>query len=172
MKKSKNISLSGILTALCVVALFIGSVFQTLDLSSAAIGSIIMLIAYMELGGKWAWSMYFAISLLSLLLLPNKTPSFLFMIFAGYYPILKVYLNRIKPMWLSYLSRLAIFDLCLFAVYFLAVTIGIGLQLFPDTLLAITVILANITFVVYDFALERISVTYATNIRPKIFGRR
>ncbi len=149
-----------------------GSVFQSLDLSSAAIGSIIMLIAYMELGGKWAWSMYFAISLLSLLLLPNKAPSFLFMIFAGYYPILKVYLNRIKPIWLSYLSRLAIFNLCLFILYFLANKIGIGIELFAEALLIATVILANITFVVYDFALERISVTYATNIRPKIFGRR
>jgi len=171
MKKSRRLALAGIFTALCVVVLFIGSVFQTLDLSAAAFGSIIILIAFIEIGKKWAMGVYLAASLLSLLLLPYKTPAAVFALFSGFYPIIKEPLNRIKPMWLSYTARIACFNVCLLILAFGAVKLGLTTEITKGIIWTMFA-LCNLTFIVFDFALERISVTYAVRIRPKIFGRR
>ncbi len=163
--------MAGIFTALCVVFLFIGSVFQTLDLSAAAFGSMVILAAFIEIGKKGAIGVYFAASILSLLLLPYKTPAVVFALFSGFYPIIKEPLNRIKPMWLSYLARIGCFNICLALFAFCAFKFGLATDL-TKALTITMLMLCNITFVVFDLALERISVTYVTRIRPKIFGKR
>jgi hypothetical protein len=33
-------------------------------------------------------------------------------------------------------------------------------------------LLGNLTFIVYDFALERVAVTYIIRIKPMLFGKR
>ncbi len=170
MKKSKQLALAGIFTALCVVVLFIGAVFQTLDLSAAAFGSIIILIAFIEIGKKWALGVYFAASLLSLLLLPYKSPAAVFALFAGFYPVLKEPLNRIKPKWLSYTARIGCFNICLLILVFGAVKLGLAAD-FANTLGITMYALCNITFIIFDLALERIAVTYVSKLRPRIFGR-
>lgn len=171
MKSSKRLALAGVFTAITVVFLFIGSLFQTLDLSAAAMGSIVILITVIELGKGWAFGVYAAVSILSLLLLPYKTAAAVFAVFSGFYPIVKVFLNKIKPLWLSYSVRIVCFNICLTALIFISTRI---LKINEDFLGfgAIIYALANITFVIFDFALERISVTYVSRIKPRIFGRR
>ena len=90
MKKSKKTAVAGVLTALCVIFLFIGSLFQTLDLSAAGLGSIIVLIAMIELGKSWAFGVYVSASVLSLILLPNKSAALIFALLVGFYPIFPV----------------------------------------------------------------------------------
>lgn len=171
MKKSKQIALSGVFTALCVVSLFLGSLFQSLDLSAAAFASLIVLVSFIELGKVWATGVYLASSLLSIILLPNKSAAVVFALFAGFYPIIKALLNRIKPIWLSYVVRVAFFNLMLTAIIFVATKvlqtdesfIGFGTVIY---------LLANLTFIVFDFALERIAATYISRIKPLIFRKR
>ena len=116
MSNIKKLALAGILSALCFIFLFLGSVFQTLDLTSAALGSIVVLIAYVEIGLGRAWGVYAVASLLSLLLLPYKTAAAVFALFAGFYPLAKVFLNKIKPFWLSLTTRILCFNLFLTAM--------------------------------------------------------
>ncbi len=171
MKKSKKVALSGIFTALCIVFLFIGSIFQTLDLSAAAFASIIVLVAMTELGKGWALGIYAAASLLSLLLLPYKSAALIFAMFAGFYPILKAPLNAIVPKWLSYAARAVCFNILMSALIFVSTRLfgieedylGFGIVIYA---------LGNVTFFVYDFALERIATTYILRIKPKLFGNR
>ena len=171
MKSTKKIALAGIFTALCVVFLFIGSLFQTLDLSAAAVGSIIVLITFIELGNGWAFGVYAAASILSMLLLPNKTAAIVFTVFAGFYPIVKVWLNKIKPFALSFTVRIVCFNAMLTALIFVAKRF-LGLEEDYLNFGVIIYALCNIAFIAYDFALERIAITYNIRIRPKIFGRK
>lgn len=171
MNSTKKLALAGIFSALCVVFLFVGSLFQTLDLSAAAIASIIVLIAFIELGKGWALGVYAVSALLSVLLLPQKTAACVFAFFVGFYPIFKVILNNIKPKWLSYVARVACFNV------FLTLLIFVSTKLFgiEEDFLGFGYViygLANLAFIVFDFALERISVVYVTRIKPKLFGRR
>ena len=172
MKKYRNIAYAGMFAALCTVMLFIGSVLQTLDLTAAALGSFVVMIALIELGRPYALGVYAAASVLSLLILPNKEPAVYFALFSGYYPILKVILNKIQPKALSYVARVAVFDISLAAIYLVFVYL---LSIEADiTLLAIVlVIAANAVFIVYDIAIEKASVLYVNKLRNHIFkGRR
>ncbi len=171
MKKTKKIAISGIFTALCVVFLLIGSLFQSLDLSTAALGSLVILIVFIELGSKWAWGVYAAASVLSLILLPSKTPAVVFAFMLGYYPIIKAPLNKIKPYFLSMLARIAFLNISMTALIFIATRlfhieedfIGFGVIIY---------LLANVTFIVFDFALEKASLAYLIRLKPILFRKR
>jgi hypothetical protein len=89
MKSAKRVALSAILCTLGVLFLYIGSVLEILDLTMGALASVIVIFSVIEMGGKSPYLIYAVTSVLSLLLLPNKFPAFLYFAFAGIYPILK-----------------------------------------------------------------------------------
>ena len=170
MKSSKKIALSGVFVALCVVFLFIGSVFQVLDLCAAMLGSFVVLAAIIELGKGYAFGIYLASGALSILLLPYKTPAFVFALFCGFYPILKVFLNKITPKPLSILARVGVFSTSLFAMYF---TLGeaLGFDALGGWPVIAAFIFAVFMFLLYDISLERASWYYIKRIKPKLFKR-
>lgn len=171
MKNTKKIALAGIFAALCLMFLFVGSLFQTLDLSAAAMASIVVLVAMIELNKSWALGVYAVASLLSLLLLPYKSAAAVFALFAGFYPILKAPLNSIKPKWLSYVARIACFNILLTVLIYVSSNL-LGIEEEYLNFGWIIYGLCNITFIVYDLALERVSVLYIRRIKPKLFGKR
>ena len=170
MSRTKKIAFSGIFSALCFVFLYIGSVFQTLDLSASAIGSIVVLISMIELGKRWALGVYAVSGILAVLLLPNKSPAVIYLLFAGFYPVFKTAMNSISKKWLSYTARLGFFNAAFTLLVFMSVKLlGIEEDYIGFGILAYVV--ANITFIVYDFALEMIAINYISRIRPMLFGK-
>ncbi len=170
-KKSRNIATSGILTALATVCLLLGSVFQTLDLSVAAIGGFIVLVAMIEMGPKWALGVYFTTAIITMVILPYKTAALIFACFTGFYPVLKKPLNDIKNIVLSYIARIAVFNLFMT----LAIYVGLNFLNIEEDFFVfgiIVYILANITFIVYDYAMERFVFLYNSRLRGLFFSRR
>ncbi len=171
MKNSKKTAFAGIFAALGVAFLYIGSIFQTLDLSAAAFGSFIILAALIELGTSWAFGVYAATATLSILLLPYKSPALVFLCFTGFYPIIKQYFHRIKSTVLSYLIRFAVFNIFLTLMIFLATKVFV----LEDEFFGFNAViygLSNVVFGVYDFTLERIAIYYVNKLRKVFFGRR
>ncbi|HAN20814.1 MAG: hypothetical protein A2Y15_02030 [Clostridiales bacterium GWF2_36_10] len=174
MKSNKKIALSGMMCALAVLIMLIGSLFQMLDLSAAAAAGLTVVFAMIELGKKYAFSIYAVSSILSFLLLPYKSPALIFAVFAGLYPILKAYLQRIRNKWLSLTAKLAVFNLFFTAIIY----IGINLLGFSDDfyrfktgfLGVVIYILGNIAFIVYDFALDKLILIYSLKIK-RIFDK-
>ena len=82
------------LSALGVVLLYIGSLVEALDLSAAVLASLACIIAVIEYGKGAPWAVYGVTSVLSLILLPVKTPAAFYAIFFGFYPILKEKIER------------------------------------------------------------------------------
>ena len=172
MKKSRarNVALAGILTALAAVFLLIGSLLELLDVSMAAFAALAVMVALIELGKGWAAGVYAASSAVSLLILPTAA-GVVFAGFLGYYPILKVYLDRIKNKILQYLAKLGVFAVFLGAAYFLlwkfagpeSEWIAAAKWLIP---------LAAVTFLVFDFCLAKLAVFYLVRIRKHLpFGK-
>ena len=64
-KKSKEVALAGMLTALAVVILFLGSLVELLDLSAAALAALVVMVAVIELGNGKAFAVYLAAAVLS-----------------------------------------------------------------------------------------------------------
>ncbi len=167
----KKIALSGLLSAISVIIIFMGSLFQTLDLSAAAIAGLAVLYAMIELGTKYAVLIYGVTSLLGLILLPYKSPVMFFVLFGGIYPIVKPYLHRIKSKVLTYVLKLIFANILFFVIYLTAKHI-LGL---PDDFVASssniplvgTLLFANIVFLVYDFTLDRLVIMYMVRVKKQ-----
>ena len=169
-KSTKRLTVCAMLSALGVVLLYIGSLVEALDLSAAVLASLACIIAVIEYGKGAPWAIYGVTSVLSLILLPIKTPAAFYAIFFGFYPILKEKIER-RPRLLQWVIKEAIFNISLvimgFAVYFLSTT-GDNLLLENPLIIAATVVLAELAFVLYDIALTRMITFYIIKLRNRL----
>ena len=156
------------LTALGVVALLLGSFLESLDLSAAAIASVLCIYAVIEIGGSAPWLIWIATSLLGLVLLPQKSPA-AFYLFIGCYPILKEKLEKL-PKRLGNLLKALCFGVMV------ALSALVLLIFFPSDLLyenkwmtVGVILLGYATLWIYDFALSRLITFYLIRLRSR-FG--
>ena len=163
----KRLTVCAMLTALGVIFMGIGALIEVLDISMAVLASICVIIAIIEYGKGAPWMVYAAISVLSLLIIPNKLPIAFFVLFFGFYPILKEKLERKKKV-IRWVLKEIIFNISLAAM------IGAYFWLFFEGtiqvpwMIAVAVILAEATFIIYDIALTRIITVYVIHIRHRL----
>ena len=168
-KKSTAVATAGVLSALTVVILLLGSLIELLDLSAAAMASLVVMVALIELGVGYAWGVYAASAVLSVLLFP-KTATVVFASFVGFYPIVKVYLDRIKPRVLQYVAKLGLFNAFLFGILWILNRL-LGADNDWSVLGYPLYVLGNVTFAVFDFAITRLALFYIYKLRNR-FKRR
>ena len=165
-KRTKNLTICAMLCALGVILMTVGAFIEVLDLSTAALASLLCIFVVIEIGGGYPWAVWAATSLLSLLLLPQKTPAIFYALFLGYYPVLKAYFERL-PQWISWVLKLVTFHASLGLIYLcLKLFIPIALEeLGQSWLLLGTYGLALLCFIVYDFALAKLLTAYLYSFR-------
>ena len=96
-KATKRLTVCAILSALGVALSWLGSLVGVLDLCTPLLTSLLLIPVVIEYGKAYPWGVWLATTLLSLLLVPNKSPAAVYLVF-GYYPILKAYLERMRPL--------------------------------------------------------------------------
>lgn len=153
------------LTALGVVLLTLGSVFQTIDLTMAAIASLCVVLAMIELGGKEALLIYLATALLALLIVPQKLIAAEYALFAGLYPLIKSLAERLGRV-LSWVVKLVFANLSL-TLLILASKLLFSLPVESGWLLAATYVLVNVTVVVFDIALTKLITFYYIRLQAR-----
>ena len=94
-KRIKRLALASLLSALSATLLIIGSVFEMLDLTVAALASVCVILAYVEMGTKYALCVWAVSSILSLVLLPSSAGIY-FAMFLGFYPVFKIKVEKLK----------------------------------------------------------------------------
>jgi hypothetical protein len=181
MQKTKLLSVSALLCALGAVLLCAGRLFDgSLDLSMAALASLIAVWAVEEMGGVYPWLIWLVTALLALLLIPLNTAAWEYLVFAGVYPMLRVLLEKV-PLVPRILIKQVLFN----AVIALGVLILWPLlfptaQSYPAALgaflggqgvhwaysLAVG-ITANLAFVLYDFVIGRFIKAYRVSFRNR-----
>ena len=147
--------------------LYLGSMVEVLDISMAVIASLICVFAVIEYGKGYPWLIFSVTAILSLLLLPNKTPAVMYAAFFGFYPIIKEKLERL-PGVISWLLKEIIFNVA-FAIMAILVmfvfTIGeVAIDL--PYILGI-VLLGELAFVLYDIAMTRLISLYIFKLRKR-----
>ena len=105
MRKTRIIAENGLLAALSVIILLLGSIIEALDLSSAAIAGFAVLAVRMRWGRNSALALYTVTSVLSMAMLPNKIPALLYVFYGGLYPILKAEIERIGNVYLQWILK-------------------------------------------------------------------
>ena len=154
------------LVALGVVTLWLGSILSMLELSVAVLASLFAVLAVLEYGKSAPWLVYAATAILSLLLLPQKAPALAYTLFFGYYPIVKEKLERL-PLLAAWLLKEGIFHVSLILLYGLYTYLLSPGAREPLWYLALILILAEVTFVLYDMALTRIITLYLFRWRDR-----
>lgn len=175
MTNSKKMALGGILGALAIVLMLMGSIIPFATFAAPAMaGALIMPIA-IEFGLGAGWLLYGAISLLSLFMVADKEMAFMFVFLMGFYPLLKAVFEHIKPKILCLAAKLALFNVCILGMY------SVMIYLFPISYVVEEfaaysiwyvvglVALGNMVFVIYDIALSRLIDLYVIKLRPKLF---
>ena len=166
---TKKLTICAMLSALGVVLLYLGSLVEVLDISMAAIASLTCIIAVIEYGKSAPWAVFGVTAILSLILLPNKTPAALYALFFGFYPILKEKIEKCARV-ISWVIKEIIFNVCLVgmcvALYYFSTT-GQNTLLSSPLMIAATVVAAEAVFVLYDIALTRLISFYIINLRQR-----
>ena len=166
---AKRLALASVLSALCFLLLFAGSIITVMDLSAAALASLVVVVAVIEVGSFYPYLIWLVTSVLGLLLLPDKFGSLVFLCFAGYYPMLKSALERFTPIF-AWIFKILSFNIALSAILALAKFVFF----IDDTSLTFSFLVygvCNVVFILFDIALSRLLTLYFLKIRSKIFKR-
>ena len=155
---AKAVALGGILAALATVIMCLGGLIPVATFVCPALCLVILYLVCHLCGKRIGWAWYGAVSILAVLLGPDKEAAAVFA-FLGWYPIVKPYLEK----WpLSLMWKLLFFNIALAVMYWLLLSV-FGLaeiaQEYAEFGLisgAIMVLLGNATFVLLDLLLNKI----------------
>ncbi len=150
-----------------MVFLTLGAFVEVLDLSMAAIASLTVIFAVIELKGKYPYLVYLTTAVLSLLLLPSKTPALLYALFAGYYPILKALFEGHFSRPVAWLFKILTFNAALALIVFVSVKLLVLYELTWQAWYWALPVACTAVFVLYDVALTRLITAYLMRWRKR-----
>lgn len=169
MKPSRKIALCGVLAALAIAMLYIGGL-TLLDLTVIAVCALMTMLIVIETGTKSAWIYAVVTAVLALILLPNKIYAVEYTCFGAVYPIVKLYFERLRPLF-AWPVKISFLDIMLL----LCVILGQHVFLLGDEyfgLNALTIVIGTLFFVLYDLALTVCVTFYIVKLRKRIgFGK-
>ncbi len=168
MKKTKKITLCALLASLGVVIMYLGAFFEVLDMSVAAIASLIILFCLAEFGLAASLSVYAVMSVISFLILPQKWVAFYFVFFFGLMPITKRLFEKVGYI-LSWVLKIAAFNAELFLFYFITSRLGFFEENELSTMLALAaLVMLNAVFILLDILYGRLYRIYLARYRKRI----
>lgn len=156
------------LAALQLVLLYLGAVMPSWKLAMAALAGIINTAVLIECGAARAIICYVAVCVLSIIILPQKLLAMLYIVFFGYYPLMKSAAERATSRVLEWIVKLVVFNfaciICWAALRYGFVT-GIVL---PDIAIVLLWLGLNAVFVIYDLGLSKLIAFYMQRIHKKL----
>ena len=169
--RTRKMTLSALFAALCVISLFVASVWPTGRFGIVAFASLFVAAAVIEGGIGSGVSVFVVSSIIGMLILPNRIAPIIFIVFFGYYPIAKSLIEHIKGAILQWAIKLALFNAVAVAVWLFMREIlletmgnitafGIEFDAFPIMLL----LLGSIVFIVFDFGFTKLIWFYINHI--------
>lgn len=167
-------ALGGVLSALALSAVFMGSVFPFSEYIGPVVASVCVLVFCTEFGIRSALLMYLGISLLSVFISPSIESSLLFAVFLGWYPAAKGPIEKKFKKPLSLAVKLILLNVCVLSLYYVLLNV---LQLsalqedFAENTVWMTALMIgmyNVTFLFYDRILTNVAYAYLHRFRPKL----
>ena len=174
-KSASSVAFGGIVSALAVLLMFFTGVFPFATYALPALAGLLLVVIVVDHGMKWAWCVYGAISALAVLITPDREAAAMFVLFFGYYPILKSVLERIRLRVVEYLLKFIIFNVAIVASYLIIINVlGISeiLEEFGELGkygVWIMLGMGNVVFLLYDITITRLISIYTRWLKPKLF---
>lgn len=152
-------ALGGIFAALAIVVMSMGGMIPVATFVCPMFCMILLRIVTQLCGRRTGWAWYGAVAILSILLSPDKEAAAVF-VFLGFYPVLKPDIDRMK---MSFLWKLALFNVSVCTMYFLLIRlfgmerIAAEYRELGTVLTVVMLILGNVTFFLLDIVLGRLN---------------
>ena len=165
--KTGKLTLNAIFAAFAAGFIYIASVSPTGQLGFCAAASLFVAAAVIENGFLPGILVYAASSAVSFFVVPNKTPVLIFVLFFGYYPIVKIFSESIRSIIAQFAIKLVVFNLALFVL-----TYVFDIVIFSASWLSgrayLLYILGNIVFIIFDYGVSKLIRFYKISISGKI----
>ena len=169
MNKTNKITFCAVMAALASVTMLISHTMY-LTYAVPAMAGLFVMIAVIEITPKWAFATYVA-SAFPIFLLAENESKMLYIMFFGYYPIIKSFVEKLRKPVLEWILKFLVFNIAVIVTYLL-LTVVFDMSLddfgeFGKYGAWIFLALGNVVFVFYDIAVSRMSMFYFDIIRPK-----
>ncbi len=157
MKKTYAISLGGLYTGLILVFLYLSRFLPFNKLFLLAAASSIIPLAIITIEIKYSSMVYFASTILSLVL-GLRGVGLVYGVFFGLYGFVKYYIERLQRLPLEWILKFAFFNFSMFIMYQGYRLLLLPLPVFSIPLPAI-ILMLQLVFFIYDYALT-VFITY------------
>lgn len=178
MKKvSYKVSLGGIISALSLFFMFLTGFMPLFVYLIPALAGVMLLIIYVEIDAKWSFFTYVSVAVLCMFITPDKEASLLYVMFLGYYPILKMFIERVGNIILNWLLKLTVYNLMIILYYQIIIRIIVNVDLTDEISdlgkygALIFLAFTNVVFIVYDIAVSRLKDMYVNWFRKKVLQK-
>ncbi len=172
MKNTSKTAIGGMMAALTIVIMSLTGILPYCTYALPAVASFITTVAVIELGSKWAWMMYSAVSFICLFLVLSKEAAMIYVFFFGYYPIIKQRLENRISRFGEWFIKYLLFNLAIIAVNVIIIYVfGIPLDetgKLGKYTLYILLGMANVVFLIYDIALTKLIKAYLIVWQPQV----
>lgn len=166
---SRQMALCGVLSSLAVCFLLLGSVIPAATFCGPILAMTALLPVLEECGPRAAGTAWAAVSLLGLLLAADRELALVYLFF-GWYPALRPRISRIPSRLLRVAVKLAVCNGVVCLLYCLLGTLlGLTEEMTSPLLAAALVVLANITFLLTDLVLGRLTLLWRRKLRKRFF---
>jgi len=163
---AKRAAVCGILAAMCVVLLYVGSV-TVFDLSVVVLCAVITMIIKVEMRkSPYPWLYAVVTGALALLLLPSKLLAVEYILIGGLYPLIKAGLEKLHPV-ISWAMKISVLDCMVLLEILVSRFIFVSEEARIDFTVP-AILLATLFAVLYDVALTVVISAYILKIRKKL----
>lgn len=171
-------ALGGMMVALSVIVM-LPTIFESFSMVLPLVASVMILFCVIELNKSWALAVYAVTSLITLLILPNKEGAVMYLVFFGYYPIIKALLERKRlPRLIEYIIKFLIYNCAMIASFFISTKVlGVPYDQFmgienPNSFFArhaavILLLVANIVLIPMDYFLTSCATLYVRRLQKQ-----
>lgn len=126
MDKTKKLTRSSFYTALSVLLIYLSTVMPIGRLYILAVACCIIPISILTTNIRYSVLVYAAASLLSVFLLGIKVSVFSYIIFFGIYGFVKLYIEKLRKLYLEIFLKLAFYNAAIFIIFVIYKTLFIN----------------------------------------------
>jgi len=152
---ASSIALGGILAALAVVILCMGTLIPVATFVCPMLCMLLLKVVLSRCGDRIGWAWYGAVAVLGAFLAPDKEAAAVF-VFLGFYPIVKPKMEELPAKWLW---KVLYFNAAILIMYWLLMHIFGMAQIAEEfaelgtVMTLVTLLLGNVTFFLLDWLL-------------------
>lgn len=114
---ARRVTFCSVSMALTVICLYGASALSIGRLAALGLSAVFCAACVDRFGVRYGVVVYVGSSILSLLLIPKRMYGLIYVLFVGYYPIVKLYIEKLNKRWAEWILKLLYFNLVLLLLY-------------------------------------------------------